>query len=404
MRCLKSWIIVLAGVSVLSLGPGLCAYGDELSDLKAEFRQMRRQMEAMQKKIEQLEKDKISKTQGLGAGVPPVAGYELGEGIAPLGQEKIRFSGFGSISFENSEDANSTFKFRHFNLYADIPINQDFKAFGEIEFEDGGVAGGSNPEGQVKAERFWLNWNIADWANIRFGKIINPFDEWNILHADPLLLTTTKPLLVNNGRMMSHMVGVTFLGSVFPKDWEINYYLGVSNGSGPAPTSADNNENKMFYGRAQFVPPLGDKGELKVGLSAMTSRAGDLEDFLSDLRVKENMLGADLIYHYGPWGVWADWYQSWIDPTVERNYKADGFFVMGTYKVTDKLTALVRYEENDKKSTQQVSNFTEGSRWLYGINYKITPPVVFKLEYITHSEEVDSRENDTLVSSVNVLF
>lgn len=399
-------IICLALVCVFSFCLAPAAQADELSELKAQMKAMQEQMEAMQKRIEELEKEDKSKLTKIDelrqdlevtkaqAAAGPLEGYELGEGFAPLGEEGLRLSGFSALSFENSENVDSTFKLSHFNLYVDIPVGEDFKAFGEIEFEDGG----SSAEGTVKMERAWLDWYLEDWAKLKFGLMINPFDRWNLIHADPLVPTTTKPLIVNQGRMMEHVLGAKLFGSVFPGDWEIDYHLGFANGKGPTPKSQDVNEDKMIFGRVNFIPPLGDKGDLEFGFSAMTGEDGNLSD------ADENMVGADLVYYYGPFGIWAEWYKSWIDPTTEANFEADGFFIMGMYEFIDKWTAIVRYEQNDPKSTAKTSNFTDGSRWLWGINYKPIPPVVFKLEYILHEEEGDNIGNNAIVSSVNVLF
>lgn len=263
----------------------------ELDQLKEELKAMREKMESLQKRIEQLEQEdkaKVEKIEALSAELQEQKSksYELGEGVTPFGKERIKLSGYYSLHYEESENSDGSFDLHEVELYVDIPISDKFKAFTSLEWEHGGAfEAGETGEGEIKIVQGWLDWYISQWANLRFGKILTPFSDLNLIHADPLLPTDQDPLMVKRGRLPTTSTGVEFFGSVFPAEWEINYWLGVGNGKGPAPNSSDVNQDKTFYGRIAFSPPLGNKGKLKLGLSGMSGEDGNLNN------AEENVVG-----------------------------------------------------------------------------------------------------------------
>jgi hypothetical protein len=75
-------------------------------------------------------------------------------------------------------------------------------------------------ESHVDLERLYLDYNISEKANIRAGRFLTPSSRWNLLHAPPLVWTSTRPLATSrlfpeetNGAMV---FGATpFMGGAF---------------------------------------------------------------------------------------------------------------------------------------------------------------------------------------------
>lgn len=81
---------------------------------------------------------------------------------------------------------------------------------------------------------------------------------------------------------------------------------------------------------------------------------------------------------------------------------------MLVYSFLQKWEAVVRYEENDQKSTETPASgsgvLRNGSRWVWDLNYRPIPAVVFRLFYTLHDEEGPEVGNNFYGGSVNVMF
>lgn len=315
-------------------------------------------------------------------------------------EEGAKLGGFGSILYVNQEHIPPSFKLRAFHLYVSVPLEEKFTSLAEVEFEDGAhldAMGGG--EGEIMLHRFWINWKLNENSNLKIGRDLNPASgPYTLIYAHPLLPTAIKPLKVNRGRLPQDVMGIQYWGNVLSGDWEVAYWLGADNGLGPTPANTDTNNNKTIYGRVQLTPPLNNTGDLKVGLVGMSGEDGNLAN------AKENGAGADVIYSYEQFQIWGEWFKSRINPPIGSGYNADSFFIMGLYRPTSKWIGAVRYEENDKNSSIQTTNFNEGKRWVVAINYKPVVPVLFGLEYIAHEEEVNSIENNAIVGRASMMF
>ena len=80
---------------------------------------------------------------------------------------------------------------------------------------------------------------------------------------------------------------------------------------------------------------------------------------------------------------------------------------MGIYDITETIDAVVRYEENDQKSTAIATGSSQdrnGSRWVWAMNYRPIPSVVYRVQYIVHNEEGADIDNDSFGASMSVMF
>ncbi len=52
----------------------------------------------------------------------------------------------------------------------------------------------SRKEGHLDLERFYFDYNLSEQVNFRAGRFLTPNSRWNLLHAPPLVWTTSRPL------------------------------------------------------------------------------------------------------------------------------------------------------------------------------------------------------------------
>jgi hypothetical protein len=70
--------------------------------------------------------------------------------------------------------------------------------FGELELERP-LAWNDNQkfsrkEGHLDLERLYFDYNLSEKVNFRAGRFLTPHSRWNLLHAPPLVWTSTRPL------------------------------------------------------------------------------------------------------------------------------------------------------------------------------------------------------------------
>ena len=76
-----------------------------------------------------------------------------------------------------------------------------FKFFGELELERP-ISWNDNERishknAYLDLERLYLDYNLSEKLNLRAGRFLTPAGRWNLLHAAPLVWTTTRPLVTS---------------------------------------------------------------------------------------------------------------------------------------------------------------------------------------------------------------
>ncbi|MBL4889837.1 MAG: hypothetical protein JKX97_07440 [Candidatus Lindowbacteria bacterium] len=166
---------------------------------------------------------------------------------------------------------------------------------------------------------------------------------------------------------------------------------GNNNGSALA-SGLDNNNDVSISGRLGVVPVEG----LEVGVSY------SLNDFASggtaNAGATRKLIAVDASYAYGPFGLKAEWVRGDEEPTVaagvsatgQENVDLRGFYVEGTYDISSKYSAGVRYNAVQTSQngiggpTAAIANDFRTIA-ISGI-YRMADNVVLKAEYDINSE------------------
>ncbi len=67
----------------------------------------------------------------------------------------------------------------------------------------------------IELERLYADVYLAPAATLRLGKFLTPIGRWNLIHADPLMWTTSRPL-VTFQPFATDTTGGMLYGSVHP--------------------------------------------------------------------------------------------------------------------------------------------------------------------------------------------
>jgi predicted DNA binding CopG/RHH family protein len=191
----------------VAIAPVGIAAGATLEDLE-------KQLQGLQKQIDQMKQDKQRQDQKLQEMETAQAAQkeEITRETASLREQtrrvsselldRVRIGGYGSVRFEtnNLKEHNNTFTFRRFVLTADAKPADPMRVYLELEFErftqlelsrnKQATAGGlrvtqeHEGEGEISFEQAWFQYDLYDWLKFRTGQVLVPVGRFNINHDD----------------------------------------------------------------------------------------------------------------------------------------------------------------------------------------------------------------------------
>lgn len=314
--------------------------------------------------------------------------YQLGRGYA-LGDSGIRLGGYASAHIDGFGESPWSFDVSDLSLFVTWDNGSKVRFFSELEVEDAFSAGESQSlttkAADFMLERLYLDYLVNENFTVRLGKFLTPIGQWNLIHADPLVWTTNRPVATDN-LFSEHATGVMLHGYAPMGGRTLDYSVYADYSSSLDPKYAD---NLVFDNAFGFRLRYNLTDQLKLGFS--------YADFsLQNRRSERNHLfGLDFAWSYQRYAINSE--------IVYRNSGSTGGhntwqgYVQGVSPIAGNLYAVGRYEFFGQ------ANAKFGQAGIAGFAYRPIPPLVWKLEY---QFGVNNRElaPDGLFASFAVLF
>ena len=230
-------------------------------------------------------------------------------------------------------------------------------------------------------ERLYLDYNLSDKLNLRTGRFLNPTGRWNLVHASPLVWTTSRPLATS--RLFPESSNGLMLYGAVPLEnnaFEYSFFAEVLK------ESSVNNEEIPFKDTKGAHFTL--SGKVNWGLSLLEFR----EDILGSPRFR--LLGLDFLAQHEGWEFSGEAFQRYYS-----NYSdgGSGGYLQGVAPLGNQWFAVARIE-NFKRPAEGSSE-----RWLLGTAWRMAPNRVFKIEYVGGDAE-RSESPKGLLASFSILF
>jgi hypothetical protein len=153
--------------------------------------------------------------------------YQAGRGLR-VGDTGLVLGGFTTAEVERLEGGESSGGVDGVNFLAFIDPVPYLHLFTELELgqlavlESGRRGVRSAPK--LEINRLYLDFGPNDALNVRFGKFLTPIGRWNVTRIEPLLWTTSEPLIVEEV-FDETATGAMLHGSVFPHGGALSYSL-----------------------------------------------------------------------------------------------------------------------------------------------------------------------------------
>jgi hypothetical protein len=297
--------------------------------------------------------------------------------------------GYASAGYEDTHESEAELALDHLSLFVHWEGEGKFRLFAELDLEDALVyragSGVVTSDAYFDLERLYGDYEFNENLNLRAGKFLTPIGRWNVIHADPLQWTTSRPLVTERS-FPTNLTGVMAFGSLpaFGRDVEYSVYGAFVNDLRTSPNLDPFTEALGSH----VTVPLSANAELGVSVATFEQR--------DDVGDRRKLAGMD--YH---------WSRDRYEVTAEAVYRSTeeggafaekGLFVQGVAPLSDRFYAVARYEFYDKAGPEGPVNL-----WLLGAAWKVSPALVVKLEYQEASER-QSAIRDGVLASVSVLF
>ncbi|HEY2861725.1 MAG TPA: porin, partial [Terracidiphilus sp.] len=123
------------------------------------------------------------------------APYTLGQGLYFPGLG-LRVGGYADFNFYSVQGTKTSYNVRDLSLFLTQDIGARWQLFTEIEasnpVDNSGHTDVDNAE--LDIERLYADYHASQSVTFRLGKFLSPVGEWNLVHADPLTWTVSRPL------------------------------------------------------------------------------------------------------------------------------------------------------------------------------------------------------------------
>ncbi len=315
--------------------------------------------------------------------------------------EKLSFGGYGKMDYTKHQDnpnntANQLDLYRAI-LYVGYQFTDEIKFVSEIEWEHGGADDSLNQKGYVIMEQAYLDFKLNTTVSLKLGHIIVPVGMVNLYHEPTAFYSVSRPEVEKYIIPSTwHENGAIFHGSVSNFDYHVGLMAGLNAGNGVEVRGMRQNgqrseaEDFAFVARADYKTNIG----VNLGASIFTGGAGQSTAVLNDVDTSIAEIHAG--YNLNDFHLNALYAQSKVsnasavalNQSSNASGKGSGFYVTTAYDITDKWTPFVQYEKYNRfdekfdatgaltTADKDITNTT------IGINYKPTPNVVLKANYI----------------------
>lgn len=286
----------------------------------------------------------------------------------------FRLGGYSSAGINIHPGGDAEAALNEISLFLSWEGDSRLRFFSELELEQplSWQEGGSvtSKYAYFDLERFYFDFNISEKLNLRAGRFLTPAGQWNLLHAAPLVWTSTRPLVTSRLFPMSTN-GALIYGAVPFRKEAFEYTLFVE-------MMKDQQEDRD---EIEFENTRGARfslsGKATLGLTLLEF------DEVKPVNERFRAIGLDFMLSHNGWELSGEALQRFYTNNDDGGSGAylQGVMPLGSHGVGNGWFAIVRLESFKRPA--------EGSseRWLLGTAWRMSPERVLKMEYVGGDDE-----------------
>ncbi len=282
--------------------------------------------------------------------------------------------GYANVVAEAPTSGKARLAVSDLSLFATAHVNKWLNPFFEAELSNITVlqqGGGlfSNNSSDAVLEGLYNESHLTDNLSMRVGKILTPFGEWNLIHAAPLVWTTTRPMTTYRSfNQFNSGISLAYTGarSAMP---EIQFYMQPDGEIAPKPTSSVTRKYEHITGLHLNWPFGLDE---KLGLSLQHSHVKNTGE-------QQALTGFNFSKDFDRLAFETEAVHALFSGANAARLRDSewGIYLQGAYILNIQWKLLARYEHFADRNYNTAS---ENS--LIGVSYRSAPSTVWKLEYL----------------------
>lgn len=311
--------------------------------------------------------------------------YTPGRGLR-VGNTGLTLGGYADAFLNRNEGGPADLGVDDLSVFVIWDPIPRFHFFSELEGEDlvhvdDHGHGGTN-ESTFLAERLYGDLIGSDRVALRLGKFLTPVGRWNVIHAQPLVWTTSRPLTTLLP-FDAHSTGAMVFGSVLPDDSTLSYsvYGQFVNSLDPQADQPHPSDRSAGL-RLAYDPST----NWSLGASYLASHTQGEWDHLAGLDTLWQRDGFELMGE-----------AVLEDGTGDLGWQW-GVYLQPVLRVWPRTYLVGRYEHFDQRAPSPEVNLI-----VSGIAFKPVPYVVLKAEYL-FADHVAADSPPGVKTSLAILF
>ncbi len=307
------------------------------------------------------------------------APYELGQGLN-FPQLGVNVGGYMSLRYRDVEDAPSTLSLKDLSLLLSADVGDRVNLFAEAEigeavsFSQDGI---DSENAEFEFERLYADYRARQEATLRFGKFLTPVGRWNLIHADPLVWTVSRPLTTSVS-FARQATGAMLYGSVPLGDNGLDYSVFVDDTDlldhDQQEELAYEDANPSITAVGAFEHAAGTHVTYHLLDDRMNLGASYLRYRMMDLREDKDLVGLDFFWNLPV----AELSSEWVYRNSRGGAEPDerGGFVQAAVPIGGQLFVIGRYEHYTTAVQPETAEIET-----VGLTYRPHRAISAKLEY-----------------------
>lgn len=284
----------------------------------------------------------------------------------PSWLDGFNIGGYSSAGLTLERDQEAQAALNEVSLLVTWNGDSRLSFFGELELENplswNDERQFDHQESRFDLERLYLDYNITEKVNFRGGRFLTPNSRWNLLHAPPLVWTSTRPLATSR---------------LFPEGTNGVMVFGAT------PFMNGAFEYKIFAELLEDQEQDGDELEFEHVRGARFSYKNQSDIGISILSFREKgidhsyrMLGLDFITHVKQVEISGEAFQRF---DTRNKDGGSGAYLQSAVPLNH--VGLHNWYWITRLETLQRPDESSAERWLVGATWRVKPTQLLKFEF-----------------------
>ncbi len=287
--------------------------------------------------------------------------------------DNFKLGGYSSAGIILHRDQEAEAAINEISLILTWQNDSRLSFFGELELERPLAWNDSDKfshrESHLDLERLYFDYNLSEKMNFRAGRFFTPNSRWNLLHAPPLVWTSSEPLTVSE-LFPEGTNGIMLYGALPLNNGALEYQV-----FGELLEDQEQEEDELKFEHVRGAR-LSYKNQSELGLSLLSFREESINS------ASYRMLGLDFITHVKEIEISGEAFQRF---NTKNKDGGSGAYLQTAVPLNSVglndwywITRLETLQRPDESSTE---------RWLLGATWRVKPTQLLKLEFTGGSKE-----------------